>query len=93
MIVIIVKILPGQLILSQAKDDCQSYERCNSSAKLIQTTKTGMLCSRFFITIMEKVVDGAQILQTEGMDESGKRIKHCRRCKFACIAVKSVKYK
>jgi epoxyqueuosine reductase len=40
---------------------------------------------------MEKDIDEAEILQTENTDEPGKRIKYCRRCKFACIAGKSKK--
>ena len=42
---------------------------------------------------MEKDIDEAEILQTENTAEPGKRIKYCRRCEFACIAVTPTKKK
>jgi epoxyqueuosine reductase len=42
---------------------------------------------------MEKDIDDAEILQTEGTEEPGKRIKYCRRCEFACIAGRPSKKK
>ncbi len=35
---------------------------------------------------MEKDINGAEILPTESTAESGKPIKYCRRCEFACPA-------
>jgi epoxyqueuosine reductase len=40
---------------------------------------------------MEKDIDAAEILPAQGTDETGKRIKYCRRCEFACIAGKPAK--
>jgi epoxyqueuosine reductase len=40
---------------------------------------------------MEKDIDEAEILPAQDTDESGKRIKYCRRCEFACIAGKPEK--
>ena len=42
---------------------------------------------------MEKDIAGAQNLPTEGTEESGKRVKYCRRCEFACIAGRPSKKK
>jgi epoxyqueuosine reductase len=33
---------------------------------------------------MENDINAAEILRTESTDETGKRIKYCRRCEFAC---------
>ncbi len=40
---------------------------------------------------MEKDIADAEILPAQGTDGSGKRIKYCRRCEFACIADKPAK--